>query len=197
MIELRGDEALAVFSSPAAALRAAVDLQLVFADEIALHPGLPLRVGIGVDAGPAVPVEGGYRGGALNLAARLCSKAGPGEVFASQGVLGLAGSIEGLAVHPHGAFEMKGLTEPVHASRVSPEGLHPDALATTFELDGHVEPQPSEIPQGLDTTTPLVGRDREVHRRDRPSVRDGDAQAAGVEHPCGRQRPGARRCAAR
>jgi len=164
VIELRGDEALAVFSSPAAALRAAVDLQLVFADEIALHPDLPLRVGIGVDAGPAVPVEGGYRGGALNLAARLCSKAGPGEVFASEGVLGLAGSIEGLAVHPHGAFEMKGLTEPVQVSRVSLEDLHPDALATRFELDGHVEPRPSEIPLGLDTTTPLVGRDREVHR---------------------------------
>jgi WD40 repeat protein/class 3 adenylate cyclase len=164
VIELRGDEALAVFASPSAALQAAVDLQLVFADEIALHPGLPLRVGIGVDAGPAVPVEGGYRGGALNLAARLCSKAGPGEVFASQGVVGLAGSIEGLAVHPHGVFEMKGLSEPVHVSRVSLEGLDPDALAMRFELDGHVEPRPSEIPQGLDTTTPLVGRDREVHR---------------------------------
>ena len=37
---------------------------------------LPLGVGIGLDAGEAVPVEGGYRGGTLNLAARLCGLAG-------------------------------------------------------------------------------------------------------------------------
>ena len=78
VIELRGDEALAVFESAPEAMRAAVDLQLVFADEVELHPELPLRVGIGLDAGAAVPVEEGYRGAALNLAARLCSKAGPG-----------------------------------------------------------------------------------------------------------------------
>ena len=34
---------------------------------------------IGLDAGEAVPVGDGYRGGALNLAARLCSVAGPAE----------------------------------------------------------------------------------------------------------------------
>ena len=96
VIELRGDEALAVFGSARQALRAAVDLQHVLADEVELDPSLPLRVGIGLDAGEAVPVDGGYRGGALNLAARLCSQAGPGEVLASQGVLHLARAIEGL-----------------------------------------------------------------------------------------------------
>ena len=49
--ELRGDEALAVFSSPRAALRAAVALQRAFADETAIDPAMPLRVGIGIDAG--------------------------------------------------------------------------------------------------------------------------------------------------
>jgi adenylate cyclase len=73
LTELRGDEALAVFSSPRAALRAAADLQAVFADESAVDPELPLPVGVGLDAGEAVAVAGGYRGGALNLAARLCS----------------------------------------------------------------------------------------------------------------------------
>jgi WD40 repeat protein/class 3 adenylate cyclase len=164
VIELRGDEALAVFASAPAALRAAVDLQLIFADEVELHPELPLRVGIGVDAGPAVPVEGGYRGGALNLAARLCSKAGPGEVFASEGVLRLAGTIGGLTVHPHGQFEMKGLSDLVHVSRVSLDHLDPDALAARFEPDGRVAPEPSDVPRALDRTTPIVGRDPEIHR---------------------------------
>jgi WD40 repeat protein/class 3 adenylate cyclase len=164
VIELRGDEALAVFESSPDALRAAVDLQLVFADEVELHPDLPLRVGIGVDAGAAVPVEGGYRGGALNLAARLCSKAGPGEVLASRGVLERSGAIEGLAVHDHGDFEMKGLDEPVHVSRISPADLGPDDLAARFSPNGRAEPTPTEIPRALDSATPIVGRDREIHR---------------------------------
>src|SRR4051812_8066438 len=62
--ELRGDEALAVFSSPRAAVRAAVDLQTVFADETVIDPALPLTVGIGIDAGEAVAGPGGDpRGG--------------------------------------------------------------------------------------------------------------------------------------
>ena len=52
--------------------------------ETVADPTLPLAVGIGLDAGEAVPVDDGYRGGALNLAARLCSLAGPGEVLASR-----------------------------------------------------------------------------------------------------------------
>ena len=52
--------------------------------ETIADPTLPLAVGIGLDAGEAVRVGDGYRGGALNLAARLCSLAGPGEVLASR-----------------------------------------------------------------------------------------------------------------
>jgi adenylate cyclase len=78
VIELRGDEALAVFASPRQALRAAVELQGRFVEETSAEPTIPLLVGIGLDAGEAVPVEGGYRGAPLNVAARLCAGAGGG-----------------------------------------------------------------------------------------------------------------------
>src|SRR3954469_16515257 len=42
----KGDEAVAAFRSVREALRAAADLQQVFADERALRPSLPLNVGI-------------------------------------------------------------------------------------------------------------------------------------------------------
>ena len=71
VIELRGDEALAVFASARQAILAAIRAQDRFLEETLADPTLPLPVGIGLDAGEAVPVEGGYRGGALNLAARL------------------------------------------------------------------------------------------------------------------------------
>jgi YVTN family beta-propeller protein len=119
VIELRGDEALAVFDSPRQAIRAAVDLQDRFVEETLADPAIPLTVGIGLDAGEAVPVEGGYRGGALNLAARLCGQAGPGDVLASQEIVHLARRIEGVDYADRGAMHLKGLSEPVRVVRVS------------------------------------------------------------------------------
>jgi len=73
LLELRGDEALCVFPSARRAIRAAIDLQRRFRERVDGEPVISLGVGMGLDAGEAVPTEGGYRGGALNLAARLCS----------------------------------------------------------------------------------------------------------------------------
>src|SRR5207247_7387058 len=95
VIELRGDEALAVFRSPRQAIRAAVELQAGLLQATRAAPNLPLPVGIGLDAGEAVPVESGFRGGALNLAARLCGEAGPGEILCSQSLVHVARAVEG------------------------------------------------------------------------------------------------------
>ncbi|GAC1444247.1 MAG: hypothetical protein NVSMB52_03380 [Chloroflexota bacterium] len=97
VIELRGDEAMVVFSSARRALRAAVDLQMEFMRESESDPSLPLSVGIGLDAGDAARLEGGYRGDAVNLAARLCNLAGPGEILASVGVVYLGRRVQGIS----------------------------------------------------------------------------------------------------
>ena len=118
--ELRGDEALAVFESPRSALRAAVELQR------RISPGqLELAVGIGLDAGEAVPVAGGYRGGALNLAARLCSLAGPGEVLASDGITHLARQTPGVRYGDRRSERLKGLDKPVSVIEVLPAEAAP------------------------------------------------------------------------
>jgi basic membrane protein A and related proteins len=123
LIELRGDEALAVFTSSRQAIRAALDLQERFVAESIADPNLLLPVGIGLDAGEAVPVETGYRGGALNLAARLCGQAGPGEVLASREVTHLARRMDGIRYEDRGSVQLKGLTEPVPIVRISSEGI--------------------------------------------------------------------------
>ena len=120
LIELRGDEALVAFDSPRDAIVAAIDLQSRFVDKALGEADLPLYVGIGLDAGEAVALEDGFRGGALNLAARLCSLAAPGEVLASREVIHLARAIEGVTYVERGEARLKGLTEPVHVVRVAP-----------------------------------------------------------------------------
>src|ERR671910_1387228 len=113
VVELRGDEALAVFDSARQAIRAAVELQRRFVDATVVDPALPLAVGIGLDAGEAVPVEGGYRGGASNLAARLCGQAGPGEILASREIVHLARRVEGVRYEDRGDVVLKGMGRPV------------------------------------------------------------------------------------
>ena len=125
LLELRGDEALCVFASAREAIRAAVDLQQRFVDETIEQPELPLTVGIGLDAGEAVPVEGGYRGGALNLAARLCGQAKAGEILGSREVTHLARRLEGVRYEDRGSLTFKGISDPVGVVRIVPEGADP------------------------------------------------------------------------
>jgi YVTN family beta-propeller protein len=118
--ELRGDEALVVFDSARAALRFALALQAKVAED-----ELPRSVGVGLDAGEAVPVEEGYRGGALNRAARLCSLAKPGEVLASDAVRELAGATEGVAYGFRRVERIKGFEKPVGVIEIRPAELPP------------------------------------------------------------------------
>ena len=122
LIEIRGDEALAVFDSARQAIRAAVDLQRQFADHTDADADLPLRVGIGVDSGEAIELEdGSFRGAALNVAARLCALAHGGEVIVSEGTGHLAGRLPGIRYVDRGRAHLKGIADTVRLIRVAPE----------------------------------------------------------------------------
>ena len=120
MVELRGDEALVVFDSVRDGIRTAMEMQARFAGDATFEGTGPLPVGIGIDAGEAVAVEDNYRGNAVNVAARLCGLAGPGEVLASREVCHLAGRMEGLEYQDRGAIRLKNLADPVRVIRIAP-----------------------------------------------------------------------------
>jgi WD40 repeat protein/serine/threonine protein kinase/class 3 adenylate cyclase len=143
LVEIRGDEVLAVFESPREGIRAAIDLHAAL--EAAHDPELPLRAGVGIDVGEAVPLDGGFRGRAINMAARLCAKARPGETLVTPELAHLAGSIEGLLFEDGGPVRLKGLTRPVHllqvVSSVGPPdlGISPAAGSLEFRALGPLE----------------------------------------------------------
>jgi DNA-binding NarL/FixJ family response regulator/class 3 adenylate cyclase len=120
VVEFRGDEALAVFESARGAIAAAIELQRRLVDATFSDDAVPLPAGIGLDAGEAVAVADGYRGGALNLAARLCSVAGAGEILASQEVVHLAGPIPDVIYEQRGPAQVKNLSGPVGVVRIAP-----------------------------------------------------------------------------
>ncbi len=121
VLELRGDEALCVFPSARRALRGSLELQRHFRARVDGEPAFPLGIGVGLAAGEAVPVEGGYRGAALNLAARLCSVAGPGQMLATETVTSLAGTVEGLRFVERRPVRAKGFEKPVRVIELVPE----------------------------------------------------------------------------
>jgi class 3 adenylate cyclase/tetratricopeptide (TPR) repeat protein len=161
VIEIRGDEALALFSSARQALRGAVSLQQRFARETMADTTLPLRVGIGLDAGEAIPVEGGFRGTALNLAPRLCSLAGPGEILASEGVIHLARRTEGLEYLERGAVQLEGFADAVRVVQVEAAEAEPAAAR-----DDRARERPLPIGGFLGAlpSGPLVAREEEMHK---------------------------------
>ena len=167
VIELRGDEALAVFQSARQALRAAVDLQAsLLVHSLAPSDQVP-GVGIGIDSGEAVSVEEGYRGAALNLAARLCSLAGTGEVLVSDTVINLARKVDGLEYLPRGTAEFKGFADPVSVFQVSHglPGGGSSVPADAVQRNGRRSQLPpigslrGSLPM---PSTPLIGREREI-----------------------------------
>lgn len=168
LLELRGDEALCVFASSREAIRAAIDLQHRFVQETLDDPELPLTVGIGLDVGEAVPVQGGYRGGALNLAARLCGQAKAGEILATREVTHLARRLDGVRYQERGAMTFKGIAEPVTVIRVLPEDGDPAELLKPYT-------PPAPAPPARWRRWPIRGRrggrDRARRPRDPPARR--------------------------
>jgi ABC-type transport system substrate-binding protein/class 3 adenylate cyclase/streptogramin lyase len=125
VVEIRGDEALCAFSSPRQCLRLAVTLQQRFVEETLADAELPMPVGIGIDVGEAVRVGDGYRGGALNLAARLCGVAKAGQILATPEATHLARAIDGIRYADVDRVALKGLSVPVRPVRVYPEAEDP------------------------------------------------------------------------
>ena len=125
LLELRGDEALSVFRSARQALRASVELQRRLRTPTDADSAFPLGVGMGLDAGEAVPTQGGYRGAALNLAARLCALAKPGEILATESVAHLAHRVDGLRLLEGHSATLKGMPRPVRYVTVEPGTVLP------------------------------------------------------------------------
>ena len=154
VIELRGDEALAVFESPGQAVRAAVEFQATCREEGETDPAFPLPIGIGIDAGEAVPVEDGYRGTALNMAARLCSNATAGQVLVTRTIVDTADLAPGEGEFiERGPASFKGFERAVEVTEVV-ETPPANVMAEFVKED--------TVPPELDPLTPLVDREHEM-----------------------------------
>ena len=111
-----GDGIMAAFNSPACAVRSACQIQASLKDhgEAADHP---VCVRIGISAGEPVEDNDDLFGSTVQMAARLCASAEPGQVLVSNVVADLCLG-KGLQFADAGHRELKGFLTPVHTHAV-------------------------------------------------------------------------------
>jgi class 3 adenylate cyclase len=128
-IRTEGDSFYVVFPSASSAVSCAMS---IVAGATKADPLIP--VGIGIHAGEAADTGEGPVGSAVNIAARVCSRAAAGEVLVTDTVRAVTRSVLPYRYVPRGTPALKGITEPI-------------PLFSVVEADG---------------TTPVVGRRRRL-----------------------------------
>jgi adenylate cyclase len=106
VVKMLGDGVHFHFKHPSDAVMASLEI----VDRVQ-PAGLP-PAHVGVNAGPMIYDEGDYFGRTVNIAARIASQAGPAQVFVGEDVLRHI-SPHGFRVVEVGAFELKGIADPV------------------------------------------------------------------------------------
>ena len=106
VVKWLGDGVMFYFRTAIGGVTAA--LEMVDAVETAGRP--PAHVGL--HTGPVVFQGGDYFGRTVNVASRISSQAGPGQVLVSQEVVDRVAS-DGFSFESVGSFDLKGVAEPV------------------------------------------------------------------------------------
>ena len=116
-IKHTGDGIMASFPSPSRALECAIAIQRAAAARVEEDCDMPLRVRIGLNAGEPVAEEGDLFGTAVQLAARVCAKAQPGEILIPEGVRHLVAG-KGFLFSDRGDTVLRGFEDPVRVFEV-------------------------------------------------------------------------------
>ena len=120
-IKHTGDGIMASFPSAWRAIGCAVDIQKAVASLLEQRPEPPLRVRIGLNAGEPVVEEKDLFGTAVQLAARICARARPGQILASNVVQELAAG-KGFVFLDRGKVPLRGFEKPVPLHEVAWRG---------------------------------------------------------------------------
>jgi class 3 adenylate cyclase len=131
-IKTEGDNIHAVFPSASSAVVCGLEIVEGAAELNAREPDTRLDLGVGIHAGEAIETAEGYIGRAVNIAARLCAAARPGEVLVSSTVKGITQASISVGFIPRGRRRLKGIADPILVYAVSRD---PNAKAP-FELPG-------------------------------------------------------------
>ncbi|MBH2043384.1 MAG: FHA domain-containing protein [Comamonadaceae bacterium] len=131
-----GDGVLGIFGDAASAVCATAAMLRGHQERVSRWP-LPLRMGIrvGIASGEVVDVDGDCYGDAVNVASRLCERAGPAEIWATETTVLLSGVAPPVWYRKLGRMEIRGKAEMLMLYQVEwRENEAPDSLTMQATL---------------------------------------------------------------
>ena len=115
-----GDGIMAVFTSAFDAVRCASLIEMELGRHAAQNASEPVRIRIGIASGEPVERNGDFFGSAVQLAARLCAHAQPGQTLVSTAVIELCEGKE-ISFVDLGEASLKGFEGPVRVHGLGPD----------------------------------------------------------------------------
>src|SRR6516162_8289387 len=121
VVKTQGDGFMVAFKATRGAILCAIAIQRSVAQKNSNQSGPKIEIGIGINTGEPIRQEDGdYIGGTVNLAARICATAGPGQILVAESTRYVAGRIELRKADGGGVVEyvdrglqpLKGFPEP-------------------------------------------------------------------------------------
>jgi len=137
LVKSLGDGMMIEFPRVQSAIAAAFDIQLaalVAGCDVAAERRIFLRIGAHVSS--VIAAEHDIYGHGVNLAARLATLAGPGEIVVSADVCDLLTPLLDAEVEDLGDCILKHVSKPIRAYRIGPPGQHPvlEPRGTSIDL---------------------------------------------------------------
>jgi len=117
-IKHTGDGIMASFRSASNALACAIAIQRGFAHYNESNPEALVRARLGLNSGEPLAEDNDLFGTSVQLAARICARAQPGQILASNVVRELAAG-KGFLFSDCGQAEVRGFEDPVHLYEVN------------------------------------------------------------------------------
>ena len=112
VVKMLGDGVLGIFASAHHAVAAAGELQRSHQIHLQRWPEvLRLEMHVGVASGEVLEVDGDAYGDAVNVASRLCERAGPGEIWTNDVTAVDAGVVPHVRFRKLGVFDIRGKAE--------------------------------------------------------------------------------------
>ena len=149
VVKKLGDGVLCIFGDAAGAVSATATMLRQHHERLGRWPQ-PLRMDIrvGVASGEVVDVDGDCYGDAVNVASRLCERAGPAEIWATETTVLLAGTAPDAWYRKLGLMEIRGKAEALMLYHVEwREDEAPDSLTMQAALVSSFAPVDSILGQ--------------------------------------------------
>ena len=147
VVKTLGDGLMAMFKQPAAAVRAAYEMQESLERVGARQRGRTgpplraLRLQAGLAHGEVVEMAGDFFGDAVNVAARLLDHAGDNETLATANVVERLPGPDGAHFRDLDRIQLRGRVEPVHVFRVESDRFGDTAVTAFGDMVAAAEPE--------------------------------------------------------